>query len=89
MAGDDLASKVQVGAQGRLVIPASLRRALDLRVGERLVARRVGDSIVLERQDAIERRLRARFAEVADDVDLAGELLADRAREAQLEGDET
>jgi AbrB family looped-hinge helix DNA binding protein len=88
MAGNDLASEVQVGAQGRLVIPANLRRALDLRAGERLVARRVGDAIVLERREAIERRMQARFAEVPDDVDLAAELIADRAREAQREGDE-
>jgi AbrB family looped-hinge helix DNA binding protein len=37
---------VQLGAQGRLVIPAHLRKALDLKLGERLLARREGESIV-------------------------------------------
>jgi AbrB family looped-hinge helix DNA binding protein len=41
----------QVGAQGRVVIPAALRKALNLKPGERLVARRVGESLVLERRE--------------------------------------
>lgn len=82
-------SEVQLGAQGRLVIPASLRKAMGLRPGERLVARRVGDSIVLERRDAVERRLKSRFAAVSGDISLAGELINERKQEARNESDKS
>lgn len=79
-------NEVQLGAQGRLVIPAVLRRALDLKAGDRLVARRVGDSLVLERREAIEKRLQDRFRKIPREVSLVSELLAERhdgaAREA-------
>jgi AbrB family looped-hinge helix DNA binding protein len=61
----------QVGAQGRVVIPAALRKALNLKPGERLVARRVGESLVLERREAVERRLRERFQHIPRDISLA------------------
>jgi AbrB family looped-hinge helix DNA binding protein len=46
-------NEVQVGAQGRLVIPAALRKALYLKPGDRLVARQEGDRLVLERHEAV------------------------------------
>jgi len=54
--------EVQLGAQGRLVIPAKLRKALGLKPGDRLIARQEDDRLVLEKAGAIERRLRALFA---------------------------
>ena len=38
---------VQIGAQGRVVIPAALRKALQLKPGGRLVARKPGESLAL------------------------------------------
>jgi AbrB family looped-hinge helix DNA binding protein len=78
-------NEIQMGAQGRLVIPAALRKALNLHPGDRLVARRVGDSILLERREAIERRLLARFAHIPKDEHLADELVAERRAEARRE----
>ena len=75
-------NEVQIGAQGRLVIPAALRKALQLKPGDRLLARTVGDSLVLERREAVERRLQERFRHIPEHVSLADELIADRRAEA-------
>lgn len=78
-------NETRLSAQGRLVIPAKLRKALDLKPGDCLIARQEGESIVLERQDAVERRLRERFSHIPKDVSLAEELIAERRKEAERE----
>ncbi len=77
--------EVQLGAQGRLVIPAKLRKALGLKPGDRLIARQEDDRLVLEKAGAVERRLRALFAHIPPDVSLADELIAERREEARRE----
>lgn len=74
-----------LGAAGRVVVPARLRRALGLKTGDRLVVRQVGEAILLEPREAVRRRLRSRFAGVSNTVDLAGELIAERREEAKRE----
>lgn len=81
-------NEVQVGAQGRVVIPASLRKSLDLKPGDRLIARQEGERLVLERQEAIMRRLQDRFKSIPADVSLVDELIAERRAEAAREAAE-
>lgn len=78
-------AETQIGAQGRLVIPAELRRALNLKPGDRMIARKVGDSLVLERREAVEQRLWSWFSKIPGEVSLVDELIAERRQEAQRE----
>ncbi len=82
-------NEVQVGAQGRVVIPAAIRKALKLRSGDRLIARKVGESLVLERRETVEKRLLARFRHIPGEVSLVDELIAERRGEAAREAEET
>lgn len=88
MATNPPSNEVQVGAQGRLVIPAALRKALDLKPGDRLVARQEGDALVLERREAIEKRLQDRFRHIPKEVSLVDQLIAERRTEAAKEAAE-
>ena len=88
MATSEAKSEVQLGPQGRVVIPAHLRKALDLKPGDRLVARQDGDSIVLERPENLVKRLQARFAQIPESVSLVDEFLAERHAEAAREVDD-
>ncbi len=81
---DDL-HEVHLGAQGRLVIPARVRRALDLKPGDALIVRSEADRLVVEKAEAVKRRLRERFGSIPHDIDMADELIEHRRREALRE----
>jgi AbrB family looped-hinge helix DNA binding protein len=72
---------VRLGPQGRLVVPAELRRELGLQEGAELAIRSDGRRLILEPRSEVLRRLRRRFSDVRD-VSLADELAADRGAEA-------
>lgn len=78
-------TEVQIGPQGRLVIPAPLRKALNLQTGEILVAHIENESLVFEKPETIKRRLKARFAHIPQETSLADELIAERRKEAERE----
>lgn len=85
---DDIAV-LKVGPQGRVVIPASMRKALGLEPGQILVGHVEDSRLVLERRDTVLRRVQARFsAAVPRDVSLADELIAERRQEARREAGE-
>jgi AbrB family looped-hinge helix DNA binding protein len=85
MATHEIKNEVQLGAQGRVVIPAHLRKSMDLKPGDRLVARQDGDSIVLEKRENLVKRLQARFANIPGEISLADELINERQAEAAME----
>ena len=80
--------KVHVGPQGRIVIPAQFRKALDICAGETLIARVEDGRLVLETRERIIKRLRDSFANVPSDVSLVDELIAERREEARREAEE-
>lgn len=82
MAYSKLHADVQFGAQGRIVVPAPIRKALSFQPGETLVARVEDDHLVIEKPESVERRIRARFRGAAG-RSLADELITERREEAR------
>ena len=78
---------VHVGPQGRIVIPAHIRRALGIRPGETLIARVKDGQLTLEKPEQILARLQNTFAHVPREVSLADELIAESREEARREAE--
>lgn len=76
---------VNVGPQGRIVIPARIRRELGLDEGTPLAVHAEGGRLVLEPRGAVLRRLRGRYAGMTGKRRLSDELLRDRREEARRE----
>ena len=79
-------AEIKVSMQGRLVIPAPLRKELEIRAGDTLVAHLEEGRVVLEKRENIRERVRKRFADVPKDPNLADELILERREEARKEG---
>lgn len=78
-------ARVNVDPQGRIVIPARLRRSLAIEQGDTLVARLEEGRIVLEKREEVLARVRRRFEKVPREVSLADELVSERREEARRE----
>ena len=78
-------TEVQLDPQGRLVIPAQLRRSLGFESGDSLIARTEDGRLILEKAETIKQRLKSRFAHLPQTTSLAEELIADRREEAKRE----
>jgi AbrB family looped-hinge helix DNA binding protein len=76
-------TEIQLGNQGRLVIPASFRQALGFEPGDSLIVRIENGSLILEKADTVKKRLKNRFTRVPKSVSLADELIAERREEAR------
>jgi AbrB family looped-hinge helix DNA binding protein len=77
--------EVQIGPQGRLVVPAIIREALKLQPGDKLIARVEESRLVLEKREHVLARLKARFRNVPKSISLADELINERRAEAHQE----
>jgi AbrB family looped-hinge helix DNA binding protein len=75
-----------LGERGRLVLPAPLRRRLDLHTGDRLIASfdAAGEIRLLPARD-LARRLCGLYRDLAPGRSLADELIAERRAEAARE----
>ena len=79
---------MRVGPQGRVVIPAHIRRALGINAGEILFARIKDGQLVLEKREQILARLQDTFTRASQGVSLVDELLAERREEALREAEQ-
>jgi len=77
---------VTIGDRGRLVLPASVRSALGLKPGTRMLLSTEHDgSLRLRPYRAVADESRGMFAGLAEKGSLVGELLAERRAEAERE----
>ena len=76
---------VQVGPQGRIVIPAHIRRSLHIGPGEELLIRVEDGRLVLEKRERVLERVQTWFAQVPSEVTLVDELIAERREEVRKE----
>jgi AbrB family looped-hinge helix DNA binding protein len=77
---------MRVGPQGRVVIPAAMRRALGIQPGQLMVARIEAGRLVLERREQVLSRLRHEVQAVSrPGVSVVDELIAERRAEARRE----
>jgi len=80
------AQKVELGAGGRLVVPAPMRAALGMKEGDKVLVRLEGNELrIYTYQEAMRRAQEIVRSFVPPDVSLVDELIADRRAEAARE----
>lgn len=77
--------ELQVGRQGRVVIPAALRQLWQISSGDTLLARLEDDRLVLEKPEQVMQRVKHRYAALRGQASLADELISERRGEAAQE----
>lgn len=82
--------EAKVIAGGKVVIPAKLRREMELAVGDRLIFEKEGDRIVLKTFAQVVREIQQNVAKyVPEGISLADELIAERRDENARDEEET
>ncbi len=76
---------LKLGQNGRMIIPAELRRKLELNEGDELLVTVVGKRLVLETEAALLERLYDTVGEPADGELVSDSLLRERREEAERE----
>jgi len=80
--------EVSIGKQGRVVIPAELRRLLDFQEGDKLVAREEAGRLILEKREVAHQRLQSLLAHLPKERSIVDELIAERREAAKQEAEE-
>lgn len=77
---------LRVGPQGRVVIPAEMRRQLEIVPGETLTAHIESDRLIIERREHVLERLRSELREATPKGrSMVDELIAGRRAETERE----
>lgn len=77
--------ELSVGRQGRIVIPAALRRQLAIQPGSRLLARVEDGRLVMETKKQLWQSIHAACDVIPDSASLSDELIAERRAQAEKE----
>ena len=78
--------QVTIAPNGRITVPAAVRRQLGLKGGEKLNIRVLDGTLVFETMDAALKRVRAIMRQYIDpNISMVDELIADRRAEAASE----
>ncbi len=85
MAENSSTIELHIGPQGRIVLPASLRRRWGVSPGEVLLAHLSEERLILEKPSHVVQRVKQRFAALHNQPSLADQLIAERRGEANLE----
>lgn len=89
IAADDVDAKTRLSENGRIVIPAGIREAMDFRAGDTLLLRIEGDVLKIESQRARVRRVQESLRRlIPADRSLSDELVAGRREEVRQETEE-
>jgi AbrB family looped-hinge helix DNA binding protein len=81
-----LTGKAKLNANGRIVIPVAVRKALDLKPGDELIVRvEDGELRLSTRRQALARARRMIRQCIPSDEDLTQSLIDDRRKEAERE----
>jgi len=86
MANEELVMQelcISLGQNGRIVIPASVRKSLSLKTGQRLRLHLEDQKIILEKPENAIKKLQDRFSFIKQS--LSEELIDERRKETQLE----
>jgi AbrB family looped-hinge helix DNA binding protein len=86
---DFSSSHTKLGDDGRVVIPATMRKELGLRPGDTLVVESDGHSLLLRSYDEVLKETQDYFRQFAPGLSLVDELIAYRRAEAAREDAET
>jgi AbrB family looped-hinge helix DNA binding protein len=82
----ELQARVQVGQKGRIVIPAEIREAMGIGVGDTIQLRFKDDELRIMTREARLKRAQERARKlIPSGVSLADELMAERREEARRE----
>lgn len=86
MAHESPSFSLRVGPQGRIVIPAGIRKRLGIVPGETLAGHVEADRLIIERREQVLERLRAELREATPKGRrIVDELIAERRTEAEKE----
>lgn len=87
MAHEQHSASLRVGSRGRVVIPAEIRRQLEIVPGETLTAHIESNRLIIERGDQVLERLRGELREATPkNRSMVDELITERRVEAEREG---
>ena len=79
------AVELSVGKQGRIVIPANLRKQLAIQAGSHLIAWVENGRLILETKKQLWQSIHAACNNIPQDTDLAQELIEERKTAAKKE----